>query len=162
MQPHGLSPQANVIKECGEEASIPEQLARTARPVGAVSYEEAQERGLKCDVLFCYDLLLPANFVPEPQASPLYWNVPTLVPVQAASTEHVASLTGCLLDQDGEVEAFQRLPIGEVADIIANTDKFKDNCNLVIIDFLIRHGYLKPEQEGYLEMLAGLRSGPCL
>jgi hypothetical protein len=67
VQPHGLSPQANVIKECGEEASIPEELARNAQPVGAVSYEEMQEWGLKRDVLFCYDLQLPADFVPEPQ-----------------------------------------------------------------------------------------------
>ncbi|BDA41660.1 Nudix hydrolase 20, chloroplastic [Coccomyxa sp. Obi] len=128
-QPHGLSPQANVVKECGEEASIPEDLARNAKPVGAVSYEEMQEMGLKRDVLFCYDLKLPPDFVPEPQ--------------------------------DGEVESFQRLPIEEVANIIATTDKFKDNCNLVIIDFLIRHGFLKPEQEGYLQLLAGLRWGPC-
>lgn len=59
------------------------------------------------------------------------------------------------------MESFQRLPIEEVANIIATTDKFKDNCNLVIIDFLIRHGFLKPEQEGYLQLLAGLRWGPC-
>ena len=64
-------------------------------------------------------------------------------------------------EQDGEVESFQRLPIEEVANIIANTDKFKDNCNLVIIDFLIRHGFIKPEQEDYLELLAGLKLGPC-
>ncbi len=67
VQPHGLSPGANVTKECGEEASIPEELARNAKPVGAVSYEEMQESGLKRDVLFCYDLQLPADFVPAPQ-----------------------------------------------------------------------------------------------
>jgi 8-oxo-dGTP pyrophosphatase MutT (NUDIX family) len=129
VQPHGLSPGENVIKECAEEAGIPERLARQARSVGAVSYEEAQERGIKRDVLFCYDLELPVDFVPAPQ--------------------------------DGEVESFQRLPIAEVASIIANTDRFKDNCNLVILDFLVRHGFLKPEQEGYLQVVAGLRSGDC-
>ena len=63
--------------------------------------------------------------------------------------------------QDGEVEAFQRLTVTEVADIIQHSDRFKDNCNLVIIDFLIRHGHLAPEQAGYLELLAGLRAGDC-
>lgn len=63
--------------------------------------------------------------------------------------------------QDGEVESFQRLPLEDLADIIAKTDKFKDNCNLVIISFLIRHGFLKPEQEGYLDIVSGLLSGNC-
>ena len=67
LQPHGLSPQANVIKECGEEASISEELASRAVPVGVVSYEDLQPEGLKRGVLFCYDLELPEDFVPEPQ-----------------------------------------------------------------------------------------------
>ena len=44
VQPHGISPADNVVKECGEEASIPEDIARTAVPVGAVSYEALQDR----------------------------------------------------------------------------------------------------------------------
>ena len=63
--------------------------------------------------------------------------------------------------QDGEVESFQRLPLKDVADIIAQTDDFKDNCNLVIISFLVRHGFLKPEQPGYLGIVSGLLSGDC-
>lgn len=38
MQPAGLSCVDNVVKECEEEASIPADLARTARSVGVVSY----------------------------------------------------------------------------------------------------------------------------
>jgi hypothetical protein len=38
VQPHGLSPHENVIKECEEEASIPRELAQKAVPAGAVSY----------------------------------------------------------------------------------------------------------------------------
>ena len=67
LQPHGLSPQENVIKECEEEASIPRELAQLAVPAGAVSYCSEQAEGLKRDVLFCYDLELPQDFVPEPQ-----------------------------------------------------------------------------------------------
>ena len=33
---------------------------------------------------------------------------------------------------------------------------FKLNCNLVIIDFLIRHGYISPEHEDYLFLVNGL------
>ncbi len=32
---------------------------------------------------------------------------------------------------------------------------------LVIIDFLIRHGYITPEMPGYLQLVTGLRSGDC-
>jgi hypothetical protein len=44
--------------------------------------------------------------------------------------------------QDGEVESFERLPIDDVLSMIEITDAFKYNCNLVIIDFAIRHGIL--------------------
>ena len=40
-------------------------MAATARPVGAVAYCLETERGLKPDCLFCYDLALPADFVPR-------------------------------------------------------------------------------------------------
>ena len=62
---------------------------------------------------------------------------------------------------DGEVESFELLDIRDVATIISETDDFKDNCNLVIIDFMIRHGVLKPESPGYLELLSGLRQMDC-
>ena len=35
--------------------------------MGAVSYETVSAEGLKRDVLFCYDLELPADFQPLPQ-----------------------------------------------------------------------------------------------
>lgn len=66
-QPHGLSCAENIVKECWEEAGIPQQLAAGAVPVGFVSYVSWSEEGLKPDVLFCYDLQLPADFVPVPQ-----------------------------------------------------------------------------------------------
>jgi hypothetical protein len=48
--------------------TIPETLARTARPVGAItnSYID-HEDNYKRDVSFCFDLQLPADFVPVPQ-----------------------------------------------------------------------------------------------
>lgn len=123
-QPHGISPADNVAKECGEEAGIPEPLARTARPVGVVSYCAEHDRGLKPDTMFCYDLELPADFVPQAV--------------------------------DGEVERFELLPLDEVAAIVRDTQRFKFNCNLVIIDFLVRHGWLGPEDPDYTAICDGL------
>ena len=58
---------------------------------------------------------------------------------------------------DGEVEEFMLLPIRKVAAIVRDTDEFKLNCNLVIIDFLIRHGLLEPHSDEYLDLVLGLR-----
>ncbi|KAL1823865.1 hypothetical protein ACET3Z_010643 [Daucus carota] len=60
-------------------------------------------------------------------------------------------------NQDGEVGSFRLIPVQLVANVIQKTEFFKPNCNLVIIDFLFRHGYLKPEDSGYLELLHSLR-----
>lgn len=54
-----------------------------------------------------------------------------------------------------------RWPVGRVAQVMATTADYKENCCLVIIDWLIRHGYLTPDMPGYCELLAGLRSGDC-
>jgi len=58
---------------------------------------------------------------------------------------------------DGEVEAFYLMPIEEVAKIVKETNEFKLNCNLVIIDFLVRHGYIGVEDEDYVAIVKGLR-----
>ncbi len=52
-------------------------------------------------------------------------------------------------------------PVQRVAETVLTTTKFKQNCNLVIIDFLIRHGFIAPETPGFLELCATLRSGDC-
>ncbi|WP_417832487.1 DUF4743 domain-containing protein [Terasakiella sp.] len=125
-QPAGLSLMGNIIKECGEEAGIPEDLARQAQSVGTVSYMMETDGGLKPDVMFCYDLEVPKEFVPN--------------------------------NTDGEVASFHLMDVEEVADIVKNTFDFKFNCNLVIIDFLIRHGVLNPDEvREYEELVRGLR-----
>ncbi len=60
---HGIA--ATLIKECDEEAMIPAALAERAVPVGAVSYVMETRLGIRDDVLFAYDLKLPADFVPQ-------------------------------------------------------------------------------------------------
>ena len=57
---------------------------------------------------------------------------------------------------DGELEAFMLMPVEEVAAIVRETRQFKFNCNLVIIDFLVRHGFLGPDDPDYLAIVEGL------
>lgn len=64
-QPAGIGLLDNVVKECAEEAAIPAALARRARPAGAVSYCLETTAGLRPDVLYVFDLQLPADFVPH-------------------------------------------------------------------------------------------------
>ena len=58
---------------------------------------------------------------------------------------------------DGEVERFVRMPAEEVATIVRETTRFKFNCNLVVIDFLARHGLLDVDDPEYAQIVAGLR-----
>jgi len=126
-QPIHLSYKENLIKECEEEASIRIEMAMRAISVGAISYvyEEKKEGRLKPNTLFCYDLEMPEDFVPN--------------------------------STDGEIEKFMLWPIEHVAAIVRDTDDFKLNCNLCIIDFLVRHGLIEAEHPDYLAICQGLR-----
>ena len=127
-QPAHLSLADNLVKEAAEEADIPEALARSARPVGAISYCLEDQWGLKPDIMFCYDLELPPDFVPA--------------------------------NTDGEVESFVLMDVEEVAERIRTSDDFKFNVNLVMLDFLIRHSILCPDNEpDYAEIVHGLKQG---
>lgn len=61
---------------------------------------------------------------------------------------------------DGEVESFQLMPIEEMASITENTDDFKDNCNLVNIDLLIRLGVINDSHTEYTEIMSTLYAKP--
>lgn len=121
----GMTPWQTLLKECAEEADIPETLASQAKPVGLVSYAMEHRQRMVRDVLFLYDLELPADFVPH--------------------------------NADGEAAGFYLWPLAEVARIVSETRDFKLNTNLVVIDFLIRHGWLTPEQPYFTEICLGLR-----
>src|SRR3954471_18101628 len=60
---HGVV--ATLFKEAEEEGRIPAPLVALARPAGAVSYLMQTETGIRDDVLFVYDLELPADFTPK-------------------------------------------------------------------------------------------------
>jgi len=145
-QPAGISLIENVIKECGEEAGVPPELAKLALPTGVVSYETFNSMsfendgvltelgGLERSVLFNFDLYLPPDFVPKVV--------------------------------DGEVEDFFLWDMQQVRDSMDMNyhDPIKPNCYLVIIDYLMRKGYIGeegPDTEGYLDVLKELKSGQC-
>ncbi len=137
--PVGYSPEENLIKECEEEAGIGEDLARRAVATGMVSYVmEVTDPdvgpaggGLRRHAFWAYDLQLPEDFVP--------------------------------VAVDGEVAEFMLLPWAEVAEIVARgvvegPQGFKYNCNLVIIDWLLRTGRVDPDDPDYFDLSVGLHS----
>jgi 8-oxo-dGTP pyrophosphatase MutT (NUDIX family) len=119
---HGLD--ETLLKEGEEEASIPRSLTRDAVPVGAVSYRMETDLGIRDDVLFVYDLEMPADFMPK--------------------------------NQDGEIVHFELVPASAVLDRVRASGDFKFNVNLVILDFALRHGVLRPDDPEYLDVATGL------
>lgn len=61
-------------------------------------------------------------------------------------------------NDDGEVAAFELWPLTRVARTLAETEDFKFNVPLVILDFMIRHGALTPDDPDYMAIVSGLRS----
>ena len=58
---------------------------------------------------------------------------------------------------DGEIAEFYLWPIEPVAEVVRDTGEFKFNCNLVVIDFLVRHGVIPPDHPDYVAICQGLR-----
>jgi 8-oxo-dGTP pyrophosphatase MutT (NUDIX family) len=58
---------------------------------------------------------------------------------------------------DGEVEIFHFFPLEKVAELICKTDSFKFNCSLVLTDFLMRHGFITPENAEFEPLKAWLQ-----
>ncbi len=60
----GMTAMETLIKEAEEEAAIPPELASRAVARSVISYTMLRPEGLRRDLLHCYDLELPENFVP--------------------------------------------------------------------------------------------------
>ncbi len=125
-QPVGLGLLENVIKECGEEADVPEVLAATAEPKGQISYCKEYQKRLRPDTMFVFDLELPEDFVPH--------------------------------NTDGEVDDFELWSIQKVLETVEHTPEYKPNCNLVVIDFLIRHGMVTADHPDFEAIRSGLNT----
>ena len=59
-------------------------------------------------------------------------------------------------NRDGEIVHFELMPGSEVLKRVRATSDFKFNVNLVILDFAVRHGLLRPDDPEYLEVATGL------
>ena len=127
-QPVALGLMQNIVKECFEEASIPQEIARRALAVGAITYCHQSGMELKPDVQYVFDLELPDGFVCR--------------------------------SNDGEAESFELWPAAEVMARVRDTSDFKYNCNLVLIDFFVRHGLIAADDPDYFAIVAGLRRHP--
>jgi len=59
-------------------------------------------------------------------------------------------------NSDGELAGFELIPLPAILERIRTTADFKFNVNLVILDFAVRHGALKPDDSEYLDVANGL------
>uniref|UniRef100_K7E2L0 Nudix hydrolase domain-containing protein n=1 Tax=Monodelphis domestica TaxID=13616 RepID=K7E2L0_MONDO len=114
----GLGVEEALVKESWEEARLPPNLAAQARPVGCLSYayEEREQAEPRAVVRECL-------FVFDLQ-------VPQDFSPQVG---------------DGEVQEFHLWPLDKVREAVSS-GSFKPNCALVVLDFLLRHGLLHPDQ----------------
>ncbi|KAF2423659.1 thiamine pyrophosphokinase [Tothia fuscella] len=133
--PSGESPFNALLRESLEEASLPSDLVRRlAKPAGCVTYfyirdsRAGGETGLlQPECQYVYDLDLTEDGEGV---------VPT--------------------PNDDEVEGFELMGLGEVRGCLGRGE-FKPNCAVVMIDFMVRHGYLNREEEGdYVEIVSRL------
>ncbi|XP_068950597.1 uncharacterized protein [Petaurus breviceps papuanus] len=123
----GLGVKETMVKESWEEARVPPELAAQAQPVGCLSYTYEEMDGEEFGAVVRECLFIFDLEVPED------------------FTPQVG---------DGEVQEFYLWPLDKVREAV-NSGSFKPNCALVVVDFLLRHGLLHPDQEPlYLELLA--------
>lgn len=65
------------------------------------------------------------------------------------------------VNRDGEVSRFTLMEPADILALLRDGWHFKFNVPLVLIDFLIRHGFLSPDSEpDYLDLIQGLRRHP--
>jgi len=58
---------------------------------------------------------------------------------------------------DGEVHSFELWPARRVFETVRDTTEFKYNCNLVLIDFFVRHGLLSADDPQFVAIVSGLK-----
>ncbi len=130
--PTGETPVQCLIRESGEEASIPEQMVRDlARACGTVNYVDISDsRGggepglLTPEVQFTYEMKVGTDFIPKPG--------------------------------DNEVESFTLLDVEELRKALGNGE-FTPANGCIVLDFFVRHGIINYEnEENYIEIASRL------
>lgn len=124
------SPLECLVRESAEEASLPEALIRErVKPVGTVTYFHVRTEKAGGEV----GLL-------QPECQYVY---------DMELPADVVPKPG-----DDEVEEFYLWSVGEVREAMGKGE-FKPNCAVVMLDFLIRHGFVSAEEEkDYIEIVS--------
>ncbi|MEH6455848.1 MAG: DUF4743 domain-containing protein [Cocleimonas sp.] len=128
-QSAGISLMDNVIKESAEEANIPENLAAQAELVSEIHY--LGKTTLKKSPKDSVNNRLGMN-------SDTLFNYDLWLP-EGFVPENT----------DGEVDEFMLMSLEQMAKLTDTTDEFKNNCNLVNIDLLLRLGMIKRSHPDY-------------
>ncbi|WWD06106.1 hypothetical protein V865_004191 [Kwoniella europaea PYCC6329] len=117
----GETPLATIIRECEEEASLPAHFVKKyLKNVGVTTHFYISDDGyLQPEVSYVYDLPLPPS----------------------SSSECMK-----LRPNDDEVQSLALMSIPELIETL-HTGRFKPNCALILVDFLLRHGFITPENE---------------
>ncbi|MDD3371764.1 MAG: DUF4743 domain-containing protein [Alphaproteobacteria bacterium] len=58
---------------------------------------------------------------------------------------------------DGEVASFTLMPLAQAAELVKNTNDFKFNCGMVLIDFLVRHNFVGAQDPEYGQLKEWLK-----
>ena len=111
--------------------------------------EAEEEAGLATSIT---DLAQPAGVVTYTMGTPRGVRVDTLFVFDLEMPDGLVPV-----NRDGEVAAFELWPVMTVRETVADSEDFKFNVNLVLIDFMIRHGIIGPEEPSYVELVTGLR-----
>ncbi|KAF9556824.1 nudix hydrolase 20 [Agrocybe pediades] len=119
--PSGMPIFECLVKECIEEANLdPDIIRKYARAVGSVSYFSRAASGwLQPEVEYTFDIVIPSG-------------------------ADLSRFTPSPLDD--EVESFEFVSHDRLLEKLKQ-GLFKPNCGLVIIDLLIRLGYITPDNE---------------
>ena len=127
----GETPASCIARESEEEASLPRELVEKAKPVGTVSYFHIRDARAGGE-----------RGLMQPECQYVY---------DLEVSEDVVPTP-----DDGEVEGFTLMPVGDVKEAMARGE-FKPNCALVLLDFFIRRGYLNAEEDPhYAEVVSRL------
>jgi 8-oxo-dGTP pyrophosphatase MutT (NUDIX family) len=128
----GATIEGTVVKEAWEEAGLPPDVARTARPEGTLEIRRAQPDGLHLETIYVHDLDLPQDVVPANQDG-------EVVEFRLATPEDAARL----------------------AAQASGADVVTADAALVIADWLMRHGFVPPGSPAWSALDRLRRGGAC-
>ncbi|KAG7287801.1 hypothetical protein NEMBOFW57_007316 [Staphylotrichum longicolle] len=117
-----------IVREAAEEASLPEEYMRKhAKETGTVTYIYITDERAGGE---------PGWIYPECQ-----WVYDLELPADGSITPR---------PNDGEVDSFRLCTVEEIQEQMVQ-GLWKPNCAMVMLDFLVRHGILTPENEPYYD-----------